>query len=187
MLCYINAKFPWKALNTVNYLSITDEQQSITKRDSVCLFIFFCGKLEALSNTSIKSHQSVNLSAMPETCPKMTSVNQSVNIRCASHLQKRLEGKLLLLLIKDLVWSLDLRLVVVFFCRSRSSSDKSSWRSKTSVSTGTLSVKCWESCPLTRSRSVIWWTWWQITGVLQLSSEDHLDGLSLKFSSLKRW
>lgn len=40
-------------------------------------------------------------------------------------------------------------------CRSRSFSDKSSWRSKTSASTGIRSVKCWGSFLQIRSRSVV--------------------------------
>lgn len=42
-----------------------------------------------------------------------------------------------------------------FIFRSRSSSDKSSWRQKTSASTGTQSVKCWGSFLQIRSRSVV--------------------------------
>lgn len=42
-----------------------------------------------------------------------------------------------------------------FFCSARNSSGKSSLRSKTSVCTGTQSVRCWEDTLKIRSRSVI--------------------------------
>lgn len=45
--------------------------------------------------------------------------------------------------------------IIFFFCSARNSSGKSSLRSKTSVCTGTQSVRCWEDTLKIRSRSVI--------------------------------